>query len=206
MINSTLPRPSGSRSTKSAGRTGTRNGCNRTFVSVYLPLLSYHRPHASQDDGGVDTVTIPNNLAPGNYLIRHEIIALHLATQRGMAEFYPGCAQLRISGSQTGKPVDSELVSLPGAYSDDDPGIYDPSVYNPQVDYVFPGPPVAAFVTGSNPTPTKQIPSASTSATQTPTPPKSSGKTCKLKRRPLSSLEVRVHTGVIRRIVFPWSH
>ncbi len=126
-----------------------------------------------------------------------------------MAEFYPACAQLRISGSETGKPTDSEVVSFPGAYSDDDPGIYDPNVYNPRVDYVFPGPPVAAFVTGSNPTTTKQNPNVSTTAsstTQTPIPPKSSGKICKLKKRPRSSSEVRLHPGVMRRLVFPWSH
>ncbi len=161
-------------------------------------------------------MTIPNNLASGNYLIRHEIIALHLATQRGGAEFYPACAQLRIGGSQTGKPNDNELVSLPGAYSDGDPGIYDPDVYNTNVDYVFPGPPVAAFIAGSTSGPSSTLTISGsgtstrvTSSTQTATPPKSSGKVCKLKR---SSLQVRVRRRQlswimpgITRIAFPWS-
>jgi hypothetical protein len=78
--------------------------------------------------GATARVTIPATLAPGNYLIRHEIIALHLANSKGGAEFYPSCTQLRVGGTQSGKADDSELVSLPGAYSDNDPGIYDPSV------------------------------------------------------------------------------
>jgi hypothetical protein len=157
-------------------------------------------------EGGVDNVTIPSNLAPGNYLIRHEIIALHLATQRGMAEFYPACSQLRIGGTQTGKPTDSELVSLPGAYSDDDPGIYDPSVYDPGASYVFPGPPVAAFVggsTGGSPNSTTN-PSPTHTGSSSPTP--ASGKVCKLKKRAVSSLEARHFSRAIHRMVFPWSH
>jgi len=39
-------------------------------------------------------VTIPSTLKSGQYLIRHEIIALHLATTVGGAEFYPSCTQV----------------------------------------------------------------------------------------------------------------
>ena len=42
---------------------------------------------------------------------------------QGGAEFYPACVQLTVGGSQTGQPSSSEEVSLPGAYSDTDPGI-----------------------------------------------------------------------------------
>ena len=73
--------------------------------------------------GAVADVKIPATLAPGNYLIRHEIIALHLAQEQGGAEFYPGCAQLKIGGNQNGRPNDNELVSFPGGYSDNDAGI-----------------------------------------------------------------------------------
>lgn len=96
--------------------------------------------------GAVDTVTLPSNIAPGNYLIRHEILGLHLSTSKGGAEFYPACAQLKVGGSGTGTPKQSELVSFPGGYSDDDPGIFDPSIFDEDVEYVFPGPAVAAFV------------------------------------------------------------
>lgn len=79
-------------------------------------------------NGEVANVTLPSNIAPGNYIIRHEIIALHLANTLGGAEFYPSCSQLSLSGSGKGAPTSDELVSLPGAYSDNDPGIYVPNV------------------------------------------------------------------------------
>jgi len=86
------------------------------------------------------SVTLPTQVAPGDYLVRHEIIALHLAQTLGGAEFYPSCTQIRVGGSQTGTP--NQTVSFPGGYNDNDPGIYDPNVYSNQ-DYVFPGPPVS---------------------------------------------------------------
>ncbi|EMD41283.1 glycoside hydrolase family 61 protein [Gelatoporia subvermispora B] len=84
------------------------------------------------------SVTLDQNLAPGGYLIRNEIISLQLATSQGGAEFYPACAQLNIGGSGNGQP--QSTVSFPGAYSDTDPGIFTPNVYNPGFVYQFPGP------------------------------------------------------------------
>jgi hypothetical protein len=79
-------------------------------------------------DGQVANVTLPSNIAPGNYIIRHEIIALHLGDEQGGAEFYPSCSQLHMSGSGTGAPTPAELVKFPGAYDDSDPGIFVPDV------------------------------------------------------------------------------
>lgn len=87
------------------------------------------------------TVSIPQDISPGDYLIRHEIIALHLATSVGGAEFYPSCTQVRVGGSGTGQP--QSTVLFPGAYSDTDPGIYAPDIYNPGFNYTFPGGPVS---------------------------------------------------------------
>lgn len=95
--------------------------------------------------GAVATVSVPSDLAPGNYMVRHEIIALHLAIAIDKAEFYPGCVALKVGGSQTGTPKSSDLVSFPGAYKDSDPGIFDPDVFNSQVQYIFPGPEVASL-------------------------------------------------------------
>ncbi|KAF8629785.1 hypothetical protein AX17_005564 [Amanita inopinata Kibby_2008] len=150
--------------------------------------------------GGVANVKLPSDLAPGNYIARHEIIALHLGNSLGGAEFYPSCTQLRVGGSQTGTPSASDLVSLPGAYKDSDPGIFDPNVFNPGDNYVFPGPHVASFITGggsstnsnsnsnsgnsSQNTPTgtaSPSQSASPSTTQTSSPSKQTG-TCRLRK------------------------
>ena len=90
--------------------------------------ISISNSFLTEVDGGVAPVTLPSNIAPGQYLIRHEIIALHLANQKGGAEFYPSCAQLRIGGNGTSTPSANELVSLPGVYDDNDPGIFVPNV------------------------------------------------------------------------------
>ncbi|KAJ6470760.1 glycoside hydrolase, partial [Mycena vitilis] len=103
---------------------------------------------AKLDTGAPATLTLPATLAAGNYLLRVEILALHTAQSPGGAEFYPACAQLSVAGTGTGKPTAGELVRLPGAYTGTDKGIL-VDVYDlPEGGYVFPGPRVAAFVTG----------------------------------------------------------
>ncbi|KAJ7595353.1 glycosyl hydrolase family 61-domain-containing protein [Mycena floridula] len=136
--------------------------------------------------GMTASVMIPTTLAAGEYLVRHEIIALHLAQADtiGGAEFYPSCTQLHVGGNQTGLPDPSELVKLPGAYKDTDPGIeIDPySIQNGE--YPFPGPGVAKFA---------QSTANSGSGTSSPTssgpgslPP---GK-CRLKKHAASGLDI----------------
>lgn len=87
----------------------------------------------------VDT-TLPSNLAPGGYLIRHEIIALHNGETQNGAEFYPSCTQVKIGGSGSGTP--DATVSFPGAYNADDKGIL-VNVYGMTAAYVFPGGPLS---------------------------------------------------------------
>ncbi|KAJ7060799.1 glycosyl hydrolase family 61-domain-containing protein [Mycena amicta] len=125
---------------------------------------------------------LPSTLAPGNYLIRHEIIALHLATEEGGAEFYLSCTQLRVGGSGTGTPTADELVELPGTYSDTDPGIFVPDARG---DYTFPGPPVAAFVgasSGSGSGLALALALASAPSTTAGSSSSKGGKLCKLER------------------------
>ncbi|KAI0072594.1 hypothetical protein K474DRAFT_361962 [Panus rudis PR-1116 ss-1] len=101
-------------------------------------------------NGGSLTVPIPDNLKSGEYLMRHEIVALHLANTKGGAEFYPSCTQVRVTGSGTAVP--SSTVSFPGAYKDTDPGIFDPSVFDAKAKYTFPGPAVAQLSAGGRST------------------------------------------------------
>jgi len=179
---------------------GRKNG-NGDWAQADLSMFFFFQSHACSFThsffpvtGGVASATIPSNLAPGNYLIRHEIIALHLATSFNGAEFYPGCAQLRVGGSQTGVPKDSDLVSLPGVYSDNDPGIFDPSVFDNNAKYVFPGPAIASFVSG---TPSNGGGSGATPTSSSgPTPTKTPTKSCKIKKRAAASDEQNL---VVRR-------
>ena len=63
---------------------------------------------------------IPKNIAPGNYLIRHELLALH---QANTPQFYPECAQLVVTGSGSAVPPADHMYSIPGYAPQSDPGI-----------------------------------------------------------------------------------
>lgn len=81
------------------------------------------------------TYTIPECLASGYYLVRHEIIAVFVANTYPGVQIYPGCHQLEVTSS--GSTTVSDLVSFPGAYSSTDPGIvWDSS----ESTYPIPGP------------------------------------------------------------------
>ncbi|THV04745.1 hypothetical protein K435DRAFT_835269 [Dendrothele bispora CBS 962.96] len=88
------------------------------------------------DNCGHYTFTIPKDIAPGDYLIRAEVIALHVASSPGGAQFYPACFQATVGGSGTAKPSG---VKIPGAYSSNDPGILI-NIYTQLNSYVIPGP------------------------------------------------------------------
>ncbi|CDO76191.1 Auxilliary Activities Family 9 protein [Trametes cinnabarina] len=87
------------------------------------------------------TFTIPPNLQPGQYIIRHEIIALHSAFAYPGAQFYPSCIQIQVSGTGKAFPT-SGLVSFPGAYTPETPGIVFDVYQNTSQPYPIPGPPV----------------------------------------------------------------
>ena len=72
-------------------------------------------------NNGWTTFEFPKCIAPGQYLLRMEILALHSAKTQGAAQFYQSCAQINVSGSGTFTP--SSTVSFPGAYAANDPSI-----------------------------------------------------------------------------------
>ncbi|KIY65590.1 lytic polysaccharide monooxygenase [Cylindrobasidium torrendii FP15055 ss-10] len=67
-------------------------------------------------------VRIPSNIASGSYLLRHENLALHGASNVGGAQFYPVCVQLTVTGG--GSLAPSGGLSFPGSYDAEDPGIH----------------------------------------------------------------------------------
>ncbi|KAK1995415.1 family 61 glycosyl hydrolase [Colletotrichum falcatum] len=117
-------------------------------------------------NGGWHYFTLPSCVAPGDYLLRVEIIALHGASVQGEAQFYMECAQIRVTGSGTN--AGSNFVSFPGAYSASHPGIlvsiYDSSgkPTNGGQAYSIPGPAVLTCSGGgsSPPPPTSSPPSS----------------------------------------------
>ncbi|KAI1470555.1 glycoside hydrolase family 61 protein [Daldinia caldariorum] len=80
-----------------------------------------HKNVRPEGEGFIDTftVTIPPNIRPGSYVLRHEILGLHKAHQ-GEAEFYPQCINLEISGSGNELP---EGVPATEMYHSSDPGV-----------------------------------------------------------------------------------
>ncbi|AEO67662.1 8d7f3242-1f91-4346-b7af-e6c1127ffff5 [Thermothielavioides terrestris] len=85
------------------------------------------------------SVKIPSCIAPGDYLLRVEHIALHSASTVGGAQFYLACAQLTVTGG-TGTLNTGELVAFPGAYSATDPGILFQLYWPIPTSYTNPGP------------------------------------------------------------------
>ncbi|TPX11334.1 uncharacterized protein E0L32_001152 [Thyridium curvatum] len=83
---------------------------------------------------------IPANLAPGNYLIRHELLALH---QANTPQFYAECAQIVVSGSGSYVPSGNYLYSIPTYAPMSDPGIMvDIYTNGASTSYTPPGGPV----------------------------------------------------------------
>ncbi|KAJ7818441.1 glycoside hydrolase [Mycena olivaceomarginata] len=100
-------------------------------------------------EGLLAEVTLPANLKGGDYLLRHEVIALHMAEALGGAEFFPSCIQITVTGNGTGTATQKEMAHFPGAYKSTDPGIHlDVYTNFDGAAYPFPGPPIAAFVEG----------------------------------------------------------
>lgn len=113
--------------------------------------------------GRVD-VTIPSDLAPGNYLLRGEVIALHSAYDVNGVQPYVGCVELTISGSGSASPAG---VALPGYYKNTDPGMLI-NIYQTVTSYVIPGP--AVYKSGSSSSSSSgSSSSGSSSATSAPT-------------------------------------
>jgi len=115
-------------------------------------------------------VNIPKNIENGDYIMRHEIIALHLADKKGGAEFYASCFQLRVKGG-TGSGAVSPTVKHPGAYSATDPGIFAPGVFDKGFIYKFPGPAIPNFIAGSSNSTTPTSAPVTKPAKPTATPP-----------------------------------
>jgi len=89
-------------------------------------------------NGNAWQVDIPSSLAPGNYVLRHEILALHSAGQANGAQAYPQCINIEVTGSGSSTPSGGDFTTF---YSADEPGILF-NLYEDFSDYPIPGPDV----------------------------------------------------------------
>ncbi|KAG6907062.1 hypothetical protein DXG01_010708 [Tephrocybe rancida] len=127
--------------------------------------------HAADQTWGVDrmvanagkvTFTIPSCIPAGQYLLRHELIALHGASSYPGAQFYMECAQIQITGGGSTVPP---TVSFPGAYAGSDPGITVNIYYPVLTSYTIPGPSVFTCGAGGSPTTSTSKPVSTTATT-----------------------------------------
>lgn len=88
------------------------------------------------ENGYAWNVRIPDNIASGNYVLRHEIIALHNAIEKYGAQNYPQCFNLKITDGGSDEPKGVLGTEL---YDAEDPGIYI-NIYANPADYKVPGP------------------------------------------------------------------
>ncbi|EXJ84836.1 endoglucanase [Capronia epimyces CBS 606.96] len=107
-------------------------------------------------------VTIPSSIAPGKYVLRHEIIALHVAETVGGAQNYPQCINLEITSSGTNSLNTGTLGT--DLYDAHDPGILI-NIYQTLTSYIIPGPPL--FDGSSSASQPSVLASATASATST---------------------------------------
>lgn len=84
------------------------------------------------------TFTLPRDTPPGEYLLRGEHIALHGAGNVNGAQFYIGCAQIKVTGNGSGSP--GPTIKLPGGYSPNHPGVLINIYWPPPQSYTPIGP------------------------------------------------------------------
>ncbi|KAI0394531.1 lytic polysaccharide monooxygenase [Xylariaceae sp. FL0594] len=112
-----------------------------------IDQMGLYGPKLNSNDWGTDIVLrtlkwsskIPASLKPGNYLIRHELLALH---QANTPQFYPECAQIEVTGSGSSMPGSQYLASIPAYASQSDPGIMVDIYQGTATTYKCPGPDV----------------------------------------------------------------
>lgn len=82
------------------------------------------------------TFAIPESVADGNYVLRHELIALHSAEQTDGAQNYVQCINVKVTGGGNSSPSGTAGEKL---YKENDPGIKF-NIYNNLKSYPMPGP------------------------------------------------------------------
>jgi cellulase len=99
-------------------------------------------------DKGLWTTGLPADIKPGSYVLRHELTALHFATESSnykyfggripAPQFYISCYALNITGTGTAEPKGE---TFPGAYKPGEPGLV-VNIFKKLDGYRIPGPAV----------------------------------------------------------------
>ncbi|KAK0736032.1 glycoside hydrolase [Apiosordaria backusii] len=115
-----------------------------------LELGTWYQKSFQRWDGepGLWPVRIPLGLGGGRYIIRHEILSLHVPDK---PQFYPECAHLEVAGVEEeedgveGRVPEEYLKVFPGGYEGDEKSIFI-DIYSEEnvntTTYVIPGGPI----------------------------------------------------------------
>ncbi|CAG8280008.1 unnamed protein product [Penicillium salamii] len=109
------------------------------------------------------TVTIPSSIAAGNYVLRHEIIALHSAGETNGAQNYPQCLNLKVTGGGSDSPSGTKGTAL---YKNTDAGIK-VNIYTSMDSYEIPGPALYSGASSGSSTAAASTAAATTAAAAT---------------------------------------
>ncbi|KAJ5917460.1 hypothetical protein N7466_011014 [Penicillium verhagenii] len=140
------------------------------------------------------TVTVPSDIADGNYVLRHEIIALHSAEETDGAQNYPQCINLKVTGGGSATPSGVLGTAL---YKNTDPGILI-NIYTSLSTYDIPGPTLytagAAAATTSATTTAAAAATTSSAAAVTTTAAAATTASAETTTSSASSVDSVVHT------------
>ncbi|ORX73236.1 hypothetical protein DL89DRAFT_265373 [Linderina pennispora] len=110
----------------------------KIFEDGYDPKTKKWCAQKVIDNHGKIDIKLPADIKAGDYLLRTEIIALHNAADINGAQYYPNCAQLRVTDGGSSTP---KGYAIPGVYKKTDPGIHF-DLKTPFTSYPIPGPPL----------------------------------------------------------------
>ena len=113
---------------------GLLKNTNNTWQGLYWAS------DALRDDNNTGVVKLPTNIAAGNYVLRHEILALHAAYNVSGAQFYPQCVNLKVSGNGKLEPSGTVATEL---YNQTGPGVLINIYWPTPTKYAIPGPKLA---------------------------------------------------------------
>ncbi|PNS15500.1 hypothetical protein CAC42_759 [Sphaceloma murrayae] len=99
------------------------------------------------DNNNTWVMKLPSDVAAGNYVLRHEIIALQGAVNQNGAQMYPSCINFEISGP--GPKTYDQGTSPMTFYDAESPSIKIQVFYDVTKNYTIPGPPLGAGAGGN---------------------------------------------------------
>lgn len=99
-----------------------------------------HLTNSCIENDFTTSVTIPSDLH-GNFVLRHEIIALHSAGQENGAQNYPQCINIKVKGTGKAHPCNegADCAKGTGLYTPKEKGIIF-NLYGGLTSYPMPGP------------------------------------------------------------------